>query len=353
MTQKKKLLIYFFSLSLFAGFIYAIRTVLSPFILAFVIAYFLSPLVDKLKKFGFSRALSTSLILLTFLALTCLVLVLVLPLLYGQVAKLITSIPSYFEIITSDIYPKIYQYTSRYGINLEPDLHNYLTNQNIQENFSNVFGFSGTLIQNLMSSGVFVVNIISFTFITPVLVFYILRDWNLLMTRIKQYFPAKHNLGIVNLFKEIDKTLFGYVRGQFNVCLILGLFYGLSLNFSGLNFGFLIGFLTGFLSFIPYLGMICGVVSAIIVAFFQFGFNPLNIGLISLIFLIGQIIESNFLTPKLIGDKIGLHAVWIIFGLFAFAALFGFYGVLLAMPATAISGVIIKLAAKKFQKHLL
>ena len=140
------------------------------------------------------------------------------------------------------------------------------------------------------------------------------------------------------------------VRGQFNVCLILVIIYSSLLSFTGLNFGFLIGFLTGLFSFIPYVGMLSGVTAAIAVALFQWGFDTSHISAVSLVFIFGQIVESNFLTPKLIGAKIGLHPVWLIFGLFIFGALFGFIGVLVAVPLTAICGVIIKHFALEYKK---
>lgn len=347
MKAKDKIILYLIFTILFLAFIYAIKSILVPFVSAIIIAYFLDPLADRLQKFGLCRTTSAATILGFFLISISLLFVLVLPLLYSQMLSLFDALPGYLDIVINEIYPQIYQFVIAHGFVLEPDIHNYLTN----ENLAHVFGFSGTILDNVMQSGVILFNIISLIFITPVLVFYMLRDWDLLVKKINKYLPSSNGKEIRGIFKEIDKTLSGYVHGQFNVCMILGIFYALSLSVLGLNFGFLIGFLTGFLSFIPYVGMLLGISAAIIIALFQWGFDSFHISLVLVIFLTGQVFESNFLTPKLVGDKIGLHAVWIIFGLFVFGALFGFAGILLAMPATAICSVLIKFLALQYKKH--
>jgi predicted PurR-regulated permease PerM len=184
----------------------------------------------------------------------------------------------------------------------------------------------------------------------PILVFYLLKDWDILMQKIYELLPRGVAGTAKQIAKEIDKTLAGYVRGQFHVCLILAAFYSISLSLAGLNFGFLIGFLTGMFAFMPYIGMLFGTSAAIIIALFQWGFNFTNLAPVGIIFLVAQLIESNFLTPKLIVNKIGLHTVWIIFGLFVFGVLLGFVGVLLALPLTAICGVIIKYFLLQYKK---
>ena len=349
MKIKDKTIIYLIFTSLFMVFIFAIKSILIPFIAAVAIAYFLDPLVDKLQKFELSRATSTTIILSAFLTTILLLFILIVPLLYSQMLSLFYALPGYFETMLNDIYPKIYQFAIDHKIAIEPTIESYFNEQNI----ANMFDFSGIIFSNIMQSGFVLINVLSLIFITPVLVFYILRDWDILLNKINHYLPINHGADIRNIFKEIDKTLSGYVHGQFNVCLILGIIYSLALSLFGLNFGFLIGFLTGFISFVPYVGMITGVSIALITGFFQWGFDLTNICLILAIFLMGQIFESSFLTPKLVGDKIGLHPVWIIFGLFACGVLFGFIGILVAMPLTAICGVLIKFLALQYKKHFI
>ncbi|MES2677042.1 MAG: AI-2E family transporter [Pseudomonadota bacterium] len=347
MKTRDKALLYLLITALFLVFLYLIKSILFPFIAAIIVAYFLDPLADRIKKLGLSRTSATAVILGGFLLVIIILLILILPLLYSQAISLAAALPGYIDVLVGTIYPRIFEFLTNNGFAIEPDLHSYFNGQNI----ANFFNLSGDLVGNIMQSGIVFINVVSLIFITPVLVFYMLRDWDLLVEKIDHYLPAHYSKNIRNIFIEIDKTLSGYVHGQFNVCLILGICYALALTFSGLNFGFLIGFLTGFLSFIPYIGMLLGITTAIVVGLFQWGLDPFYIGVVAVIFLTGQIFESNFLTPKLVGNRVGLHPVWIIFGLFVFGVLLGFVGVLLAMPLTAICGVLIKSIAVQYKKN--
>lgn len=346
MKLEKIITLLIFTLLVFA-FLFVIKSILTPFIVAIVVAYFLDPLADRLQKLHLSRTASAMMILSSFLLLITLICVLILPLLYHQFVGFINMLPNYINVFVSDFYPKIVAFGNQNGFALENNLSQYLTSQNL----SDVFGFSGNFLGVVMQSGIVFINVLSLIFITPILVFYILKDWDVLTDKVDHYLPSHYANNIRKIFKEIDQTLSGYIHGQFNVCLILGIFYAIGLSVAGLNFGFLIGFLTGFLSFIPYIGMLCGVVIATIIALFQWGIDWVNIGWVALVFLIGQIIESNFLTPKLVGKKVGLHPVWIIFGIFVCGVLFGFVGILLAMPITAICGVLIKFSVLQYKKN--
>jgi len=349
MKTRDRVILYLLIVALFLFFFYSIKSILFPFVAAIIIAYFLDPVVDKIKKVGLSRTSATASIVGGFLLTIIALWILILPLLYIQTTSLIAAIPGYIDVFISTIYPKIFTLLTKNGFVIESDPHSYFGNQNIAD----IFNFSGDLALNIMSSSIFIFNILSLIFITPVLVFYMLRDWDILIDKIDHYLPVQYSKNIRNIFIEIDKTLSGYVHGQFNVCIILGIFYAVALTLSGLNFGFLIGLLTGFLSFIPYIGMLLGVVIALMVSLFQWGLDSFYIGIVALIFLAGQIVESNVLTPKLVGDRVGLHPVWIIFGLFVFGSLLGFAGVLLAMPLTAIFGVLIKFFAVQYKKNFI
>jgi predicted PurR-regulated permease PerM len=260
---------------------------------------------------------------------------------------LFDALPGYFQTISNDFYPKIAQILNKAGFKVEADLAHLFQNEQVASRFvdlsKNVFG-------NAIDSSLNFINVLSLIFITPILIFYLLKDWDILLKKINDYLPREISASVKKIATDIDKALSGYIRGQFNVCFILALIYSILLSFTGLNVGFLIGFLTGIFSFIPFIGMLCGVVCAIIVALLQWGFDPSHISAIALVFIFGQVIESNFLTPKLIGSKIGLHPVWIIFGLFIFGTLLGFIGVLVAVPLTAICGVIIKHFALEYKK---
>ncbi len=331
--------------TIFCGLIYLVKSVLSPFIFSLIIAYFLDPLVDYLvKKHKLSRITASSLILGLFLSIFISVSAILLPIIYVQTSDLIDALPKYFQIITQDFYPRIVAAVEPFGIELDNDLSHL-----ISQDKSRLVNFSQNFLGNALSSSLTLINILSLIFITPILIFYLLKDWDILTEKTYSLLPKSVSKSAKELAHEIHKTLGGYVRGQFNVCLILAIFYSISLSFLGLNFGFLIGFLTGMFAFIPYIGMLCGTTTAVIVALFQWGFDFTNLSLVALIFLFAQLIESNFLTPKLIGDKIGVHPVWMIFGLFVFGVLFGFIGVLLAVPLTAICGVIVRYFATKYK----
>ncbi|MBP7709982.1 MAG: AI-2E family transporter [Rickettsiales bacterium] len=329
--------------------IYLVKSVLTPFILSLIIAYFLDPLVDRFcTKCKLSRLAATSIILGLFLVILVALCSLLLPIIYTQFLSLLEALPGYFQILVNDFYPKIAASLNKAGFKLDTDFSHLIANEQVTTKFVDL---SQNIFNNALSSSVFLINILSLVFITPILVFYLLKDWDLLVAKINNYLPRTVSSSVKKIAADIDKTLSGYVRGQFNVCLILGIIYSSLLSFTGLNFGFLIGFLTGLFSFIPYVGMLSGVTAAVAVALFQWGFDGGHITAISVVFIFGQILESNFLTPKLIGEKIGLHPVWLIFGLFIFGALFGFVGVLIAVPLTAICGVIIKHFALEYKKR--
>ena len=326
-------------ISLFSLFIlYKIKGILAPFIFSFIIAYFLNPLVTKMQRIKINRSWSTVIILGSFFTFLFFLCKLVVPILYQQFFSLIESIPAYITTLNDEIYPKVQKWLNEIGIEKEINLKQTLLNHD----YYGISTYFKNLFDNIMQSSLSAINFISLAFVTPVLIFYFIRDWKNITKTIKKTIPKKHKSYLMKIFREIDNKISGYIKGQLNVCLILGLFYGISLNVIGLNFGFLIGFLTGLFSFIPYVGMLFGTLAALIIAFFQISFGIQDILLMLIVFIIGQIFESNFLTPKLVGEKIGVHPAWVIFALFAFGSLFGFVGLLIALPVSAIISVIFK-----------
>ncbi|MFT6332130.1 MAG: putative PurR-regulated permease PerM [Lentimonas sp.] len=325
---------------------YLIKPILFPFVAAIIIAYFFNPLADRITRFGLSRLSATLIILALAILFAILAALLIVPLLYNQATNFAAATPRYVDVLVNSFYPQMFEFLTENGVPLESDFRQYFDGQNV----SKIFDFFGGVLGNVMKSGMFVVNIVSLLVITPILVFYMIRDWNLMIGKIDNHLPTKHKKEMVGLFSNINETLASCIQGQLNVCLILGIFYGTALHLSGLDFGFLIGILTGFFSFIPYIGMLIGVAIAVVIALFQWGTDFSQIGIVVVIFFVGQIFEGNFLTPNLVGDRIGLHPVWIIFGLFFFGILFGFVGILLALPLTAICGVLIKFAIRKYKE---
>lgn len=350
MKTRDKIIFGILAFSAFCWIVYLVRSVLPPFICSLVIAYFLNPLVNRIAmKYKTSRLVATSLILGLFFTICTATAVILLPIIYAQLSSLIDALPSYFRVITTEFYPKIAKTLGDFGFALEADFSHMMAAENIHGKLTEL---SQNILSNALTSSATIINILSLTFITPILIFYFLKDWTSLIDKIHSFLPGKISSRVDLIAKDVDRILSGYVRGQFNVCIILSLIYSILLSLTGLNFGFIIGFLTGMFSFIPYVGMLCGVTVAIVAALFQWGFDFHQIGFISLIFLFGQIVESNFLTPKLIGSKIGVHPVWIIFGLFFFGSLFGFVGILIAVPLTAICGILAKHLVAKYKQPL-
>ena len=348
MKTKDKIISLIAIFGIFCWLIFLIKSVLAPFICSLVIAYFLDPLVNLLnKKLKLSRGVATSLILGLFLIVLIAFISLLAPIIYNQFLSLIGALPEYFQIITNDFYPKVLRLLNRFGFKLEKDFSHLVIDNQFGARFSDL---SQNIFENVITSSAALINVLSVIFITPILIFYLLKDWDILTKKINSLLPRAISSSVKKIAFEIDKTLSGYIRGQFNVCLILALVYSSLLSLSGLNFGFLIGFMTGVFAFIPFGGMLCGVVAATIFGLLQWGFDFNHAIAITAVFVFGQILESNFLTPKLIGSKVGLHPVWIIFGLFAFGALFGFVGILIAVPLTAVFGVVIRHFANEYKK---
>ncbi|MBU6140930.1 MAG: AI-2E family transporter [Proteobacteria bacterium] len=348
MQTKEKIFATALVLAIFCGFIYLVKSVLTPFIYSLIIAYFLDPLVDYLAtKHKLSRITATSLILGLFLSIFISLSAVLLPIIYIQATDLVSALPRYLQIITQDFYPKIIGVLNGFGVSLDSDFSQLMNSEKSNSYFADL---SQNFFSNALSSSATFINILSLIFITPILIFYLLKDWDILIKNTYEFLPKSIAPSAKEIAREIHKTLAGYVRGQFNVCFILAIFYSISLSLIGLNFGFLIGFLTGILAFIPYVGMLSGTIAALVVALFQWGFDFKELALVGTVFLVAQLVESNFLTPKMIGKKIGLHPVWMIFGLFFFGSLLGFIGVLIAVPLTAICSVVIKYFALKYKK---
>lgn len=327
---------------LFFVFIYLISSVLLPFVLGILIAYFLDPAADRLEKWKLSRTLATTTITLAFFIVIGLAALFIIPTIAHQIAGLVTDLPTYLIEIETKYEKEIFGW-----IGTIPE--DYMDSiKNAASNFSGtILKLAGDMAGGLFQSGMAVINALSLILITPVVAFYLLRDWDIIKIRFFALLPRKHEKIIREQLELIDVTLAGFIRGQINVCLILGIFYAIGLSAVGLKFGILIGMATGLLVILPYVGLLFGMGTGLTVAFFQFGTWE---GLLPvlLVFVIGQVLEGNFITPKLVGEKVGLHPVWIIFGLLSGAALFGFVGVLIAVPVTAVIGVLIRFAISRY-----
>lgn len=330
-------------LVLFCALFYLLRGIMLPFVMGFILAYILNPLVVKLEKRHFSRAISTGIVIVGLVVAILLSLLIIIPILEAQVVSFVVKIPTYANALWDRLQP------------LFDLIKNYISETQltyIRESLSTQgLGFVndlGDTLMKLFSQGAILFNIVSFIIITPVVAFYLLADWPIITDKIKALFPRRNLPFIDEKLGEIDMTLSAFIRGQAIVCVFLALFYGIGLSVIGLDLGFSVGFIAGILSFIPYVGSLTGFFLSLLLAFTQSAPWSLFIGIL-LVFGIGQFIEGYILTPKLVGDKIGLHPVWVIFALFAGGYLFGFLGVLLAVPVAAVLGVLCRTAVAFYQ----
>ncbi|AUG52359.1 AI-2E family transporter [Thalassospira marina] len=326
---------FFFLIWLFSG-------ILLPFVAGMAIAYFLDPLADRLEARGLSRTLATTIITALFFLILVFVLLLIVPLIGSQLAGFLERLPGYI----SDLRAQAAPYIQHIADKIAPETLNSV-GESIKGQTANAIKWAGNILGNLLTGSLALLNFLSLVFITPVVSFYLLRDWDKIVGKVDSWLPRWLAGDIRQCARDIDLTLAGFVRGQSTVCLLLGLFYGLGLTLVGLEFGFLIGLMTGILSFVPYFGMLVGFAVGVGVAIAQFGFG-LNVVFVVGVFLLGQLMEGNFLTPKLVGDKVGLHAVWVMFALLAGGAMFGFLGVMLAVPVAAAIGVLVRYALARY-----
>lgn len=328
---------------IFLALLWFLGPIVMPFILGGAIAYCLDPIADRLEAWGFSRAVSTTIITLVAILIFAVVALAVIPTLVQQSIALANAAPgiaSQVQELLTTRFPSVMQEGS-------------ILQQSLQSLGETIQSKGGTLIQGLLSSVLGVVNVMVLFLIVPVVAFYLLLDWDNMVARIDQLLPRDHASTVRGLATEIDKTLAAFIRGQGTVMLILGIFYAAALMLIGLQFGLVVGAVAGLLSFIPYVGAIVGGGLAIGLALFQFWGDWVWIGAVVAIFFAGQFAEGNFLTPKLVGSSVGLHPVWLLFALSLFGYLFGFVGLLVAVPVTAALGVLARFAVEKYTSGLL
>lgn len=326
---------FFLLIWLFSG-------ILLPFVAGMAVAYFLDPVADRLEAAGFNRTLATTVITVLFFLVFILVLVLIVPLIGSQLAGFLQRLPGYLDALRHEVGPYVQHALDK----LAPETVNSVS-ETIKGQTANAIKWVGNLAGNVLSRGLALLNFLSLVFVTPVVSFYLLRDWDKMVAKIDGFLPRRYADDIRQCAGEIDETLAGFVRGQSTVCLLLGVFYGVGLTLVGLEFGFVIGLMTGILSFIPYVGMLAGFATGVGVALAQFGLST-QLVLVVVVFLLGQMMEGNFLTPKLVGDKVRLHAVWVMFALLAGGALFGLLGVMLAVPVAAVIGVLVRYSLRQY-----
>lgn len=345
------------ALAVFLVLMWWLGQVILPFVLGAAIAYLLDPIADRFERIGLSRVASVTLMLVIGLVLFVAIILLVIPTLVSQAASLIERLTTIVESAPTWITELQEWLTSNFPGVVErfPDVGDIDTAMRdmLSRVTEAVRSRTGTLIEGAIASVTGLVNLLVFFVIVPVVAFYLLLDWDRMVATIDSLLPREHAPTIRRLAREIDTTLASFIRGQGTVCLILGTYYAVALAAVGLQFGFIVGAIAGALTFIPYVGALVGGVLAIGLALFQFWGDWLWIVAVWAIFQSGQFIEGNILTPKLVGDSVKLHPVWLLFALSAFGALFGFVGLLVAVPLAAVMGVLARFGVSQYKDSAL
>jgi predicted PurR-regulated permease PerM len=317
--------------------------VILPFIVGAGVAYFLDPVADRLERLGLSRVAATALITVFALLVVVLLVLSIIPSLISQLTALVNAAPQIAGRLQSFLlerFPELSDSTST-------------ARQTLAQIASAIQARGAELANGVLTSALGILNAVIFIVVVPVVAFYLLLDWDKLMARIDSLIPRDHAPTVRMLGAEINTVIAGFVRGQVSVCLILGTFYAVALMLAGLQYGLIVGAIAGAITFIPYVGSLVGGALAIGLALFQFWGDPLSIGIVAAIFVVGQFVEGNILTPKLVGESVGLHPVWLLFALSLFGALFGFAGMLVAVPVAAAVGVITRFGITQYQGSLL
>jgi predicted PurR-regulated permease PerM len=323
--------------------IWFLGDVLLPFIVGGAIAYFLDPVADRLERLGLSRVAATTVISLIALLMVVLLVLAVIPTLVNQLTALVNAAPDIAKRLQGFLLERF------------PDLADSTSTirQTLAELGAAIQARGGQLAQGVLTSALGVISVVVFIVVVPVVAFYLLLDWDAMLARIDSMLPLDHAPTVRRLAREVDGVLAGFVRGQVSVCLALGTFYAVALMAAGLQFGLIVGAIAGAITFIPYVGSLVGGVLAVGLALFQFWGDWVQIGIIAAIFAAGQFIEGNILTPRLVGKSVGLHPVWLLFALSAFGTVFGFVGMLIAVPVAAAIGVLTRFGIEQYRASLL
>jgi predicted PurR-regulated permease PerM len=322
--------------------LWLLSPILLPFVAGLAIAYLLTPLTDRFERLGVNR-LAAALIIITVVVLALVYMILlVVPILGAQLTSFIVAIPGYVSKLQTLLSDQNRPWVQKLlGAGFNPD-------KSISDLVTQGVSWLTTFLQSLWSGGRALVSVFSLVVITPVVAFYLIYDWHHMISTVDGWVPRHQRVTVHELAREIDNAIAGFVRGQTAVCLILGSFYALALTVTGLNFGLLIGLISGLITFIPYVGSMTGLVLGLGVAIAQFWPEWTPVVTVLGIFLFGQFLEGYLLAPKLVGENVGLHPVWVIFALLAFGYLFGFVGLLVAVPLAATIGVLTRFALRRY-----
>ena len=328
--------------------VWLLGPILTPFVLGALLGWLGDPLVDRLQRAGRSRNVAVALVFGLMSLLLVLALLVLVPLLERQIRTLVNSLPQYRDWFLQTALPWV---EAKTGLELVVWLDPERLIEWVRSHWQQAGGFAATLFGYLSRSGFAMVAWIANIVLLPILTFYFLRDWDLLVEKVAALIPRDHLDTVSRLARESNDVLGAFLRGQFVVMVALGAIYAIGLQLVGLKVGVLIGIVAGLISFIPYLGATTGVVMAVVAALVQAqGFDLRLLVLVGVVFTVGQLLESYVLTPRIVGDKIGLHPVAVIFAVMAGGQLFGFLGMLIALPVAAVANVLLRFASERYRQ---
>lgn len=338
MSPRNQMLFWLAVVVIFGFLLFLLRGVLLPFVAGMAIAFLFDPVVDRLQGWGQSRLMATSLITALFFTLLIAALLLLAPVITSELQAFAAALPDYIarlqQLLDTPALQNLRKMITTPANDGQP--------AQIPAMIGDLTTWAVGLLGSALSGGLVVFNILSLLFLTPFVAFYFLLDWDRMLDRIDSILPLKYAASIRQVMAEINDMLSGFVRGQLSVCFLLALFYGIGLSAAGLKFGLIAGLVAGALSFVPFLGALTGLVLSLGLALVQYWPQVTPIAIIVAIFVAGQTLEGNFLTPRLVGKRVRLHPLWIMFALLAFGSLLGFTGMLLAVPLAAASGVLVR-----------
>lgn len=348
MSYERKALAWLTLCLLFLVFVWMFSAILLPFVVSLIIAYFLDPIVDRICRWGFSRAFATTVIMVSLVFVVLFLVLFMVPLIVNETRQLAAGIPDQLQSLRGALEDLARSWLGDKFPQFQAELERTVAG------WSNDWStYASGVVKSVWSGSLAVVNFLSLILITPVVAFYMLLDWDQMVARIDSWLPRDNAPTIRRLVTEMNQVISGFMRGQGTVALILGVFYALALTILGLQYGLLIGLVAGLLNFVPFIGSIVGLLLSVAVAISQFWPSWIPILTVIAIFFAGQALEGNVLQPKIVGDRIRLHPVWIMFALFAFSYLFGVVGILIAVPVAAVIGVLARFAINEYRQSTL
>ncbi len=345
MSIERQVMFWVAAAALLVAALWLLGNILLPFVGGMALAYLLNPLANRLERAGLNRAVSSVLLVCSVVLVFVALVLVIVPVIGAQLAGFVENVPGYMRRLQDFVTDPARPWLSRFvGENLSG------ADTSARDLVKQGAGWATAFLPSLWTGGQAILSIFSLLVILPVVAFYFLLDWNRLVATVDGWIPVRQRETVRQLAREMDRAVAGFVRGQTLVCIILGVFYAAALTAVGLNFGLLIGLVSGLIGFIPYVGSITGLVLSGGVAVAQFWPDWIWIAVVLGIFAAGQFVEGNILVPKMVGDSAGLHPLWLMFALFAFGYLFGFVGLLLAVPIAAAIGVLARFAFARYRE---